>query len=344
MIRTVDFSFPVYRNGVQQTELLAINAPILNMSSDGDIHTSLTGTFAYDASFNLLTDDIRPQVIINGVKYQLGVFYPATVTESDDSSGRNYSITAYDKGWILQSSLTESTLYFPKNSNYITAIVNLLNSCGINSLNITQNSAVLQTAREDWPIGTSYLRIINNLLDEINYNPIWFNSLGQAVVEPETVPNSGNIKHYLDASNVESLILPSKTNTLDIYSRANVFIVICSNPEFSSMRAVSENNFYASPLSIQRRGRRIVSVTKVDNIPSKTELQKYADLLMQQSMNVVETIKVSTAIFPDWGVNDTVAFNYNETRGLCTSAGYSMSLEPGGKMSHTLRKVGFFNG
>lgn len=342
MTRTVDFRYIVVRNGADFTELHPIRdgVPILMMNESAEIKMSFSGSFAADDSINWLTDQIRPELVIDGVPSPLGVYLPATVTPSEDESTRSVQVEAYDRCWLVRDNYTEDRLFFAAGTNYIETIRQLLTSAGIVNVIATSNAATFSEDREDWDIGTSLLTIVNDLLAEINYNPLWFNAQGIGILEPASVPSAANIKHTLDSDNIRSLLLPEISRETDVYQAPNVFLCIVSNADKSGpMVATSENDNPQSPLSIPRRGRRIVSMQRVDNIASQEELQAYADRLRNESLITGETINVKTALLPGFGVADVVALHYGELSALCIERGWSMQLQVGGTMSHTLERV-----
>lgn len=342
MMRTVDFRYVVVRNGADYTELYPVrnNAPILMMNESSEIKMSFSGSFAADDSINWLTDQIRPEIVIDGVKSPLGVYLPATVTPREDESTRSVQVEAYDRCWLVRDNYTEDRLFFAAGTNYIETIRQLLTSAGIANVIATPNAATFSEDREDWDVGTSLLTIVNDLLAEINYNPLWFNAQGIGILEPASVPSAANIKHTLDSDNIHSLLLPEISRETDVYQAPNVFLCIVSNADKTGpMVATSENDNPQSPLSIPRRGRRIVSVQRVDNIASQEELQAYADRLRNESLITGETITVRTALLPGFGVADVVALHYGEISALCIERGWSMQLRVGGDMNHRLERV-----
>ena len=119
-----------------------------------------------------------------------------------------------------------------------------------------------------------------------------------------------------------------------------MFVAYCANPDKSGiLKATAENTNPQSPLSVQRRGRRIMKVERLDNIASQELLQDYVDQKRNDSMISGETINIQTALLPDYGVADVVALHYGETNALCIDKAWSMSLSVGGTMSHTLERV-----
>ena len=346
--RTVDFIYKILRGGADYGFLHAIGAPTIRCDGDAEIPMSFSGSFspvARDASgnelsFDLLSDEIEPVLVLDGVENSLGVFLASTVTPSETDGPAEIQVEAFDRCWKVRDVYSEAPVYFESGVPYLTAIEQLLTQAGITTILATPTTASLAEAREDWGVGVSYLKIVNDLLSEINYKPLWINSHGVAMLQPAAVPTAKNIQHTMDASEIEDLVLPGISRETDIYSAANVFLVYCANPDKSGiMTARAENTNPQSPLSIPRRGRRIMSVERVDNIADQSALQAYADKRRNDSMVSGETISVSTAILPGYGVNDVVALHYGEINGICIDSAWEMDLEVGGMMRHTLKRV-----
>lgn len=343
MTRTISFRYVIVRNGADYMEIYPMegSAPTIRMDDGGEIKTSLSGSFADPGdAVSWLSDRIRPEMTLDGVTYPLGIFLAASVRTQETETQRYVSIEAYDQCWILRDTKAESLPYFASGTGYLASVQSLLTDAGISLVDATPSDAVMAEAREDWDIGTSYLEIINQLLSEINYNPIWFDQNGLAVLEPASTPTAANIEHTLDDTVVESLLLPRISTEMDAYQAPNVFVVVCSNADKSAgMVARAENTNPQSPLSIARRGRRIVTVEQVDNIADQTELQAYADRLRNESMISGETIEVTTGLLPGFGVADVVALRYGDLFTTCIEHSWSMQLQVGGSMRHTLEKV-----
>ena len=346
--RTIDFRYKVLRNGADYGFLQSVSAPSIRCDNLAAIKMSFSGVFLPEArdafgnviSVDYLSDEIEPILIIDGVEHKLGVFLPATVTPSESAGAAQVQIEAFDRCWRVRDVYSEALTYFAEGTPYLTAIESLLTQAGITTVLATPTAAVLAEAREDWNIGTSYLTIVNDLLAEINYNPLWFNQDGVAILEPASVPTAANIEHTLDADNVESLIIPEISRQTDIYQAPNVFVAYCANPDKTGIwTATAENTNPQSPLSVQRRGRRIMKVERLDNIASEALLQDYVAQKRNNSMISGETINIQTALLPGYGVADVVALHYGEISAVCIDRAWSMNLTVGGTMNHTLERV-----
>lgn len=346
--RQIDFKYKVLRGGADYGYLSAVSAPILRCDDSAAIKMSFSGEFlpdAYDFFGNVLpiewlTDEIEPVLIIDGEEHGLGVFLPATVTPTEAQGADRVQVEAFDRCWRVRDVYTDTLKYFAAGTPYVTAIEQLLAQAGITTVLATPSTATLAEAREDWELGTSYLDIVNALLSEINYNPMWFNQSGVAVLEPKSVPTAENIEHTLDALDVDSLIIPQLSRQTDIYQAPNVFVAYCANPDKSGIwTARAENRNPQSPLSVARRGRQIMSVERVDNIASQAALQDYVDQKRNDSMISGETIGITTALLPGFGVADVVALHYGDINAICIDKAWTMTLTVGGTMSHTLERV-----
>ena len=353
-MREISFNYVIVRNGADYGKIWPAenSAPYLRMSKDGDIKTSFSGTFLpmvfdfsdkpTDLSVDWLSDQIRPELIIDGEVYPLGIYLPASVTENYDRSGTgiiSLSVEAYDQCWKVQTYIP-TQIYFAFGIKYTEAIISMLTASGIALISSAISNATLTEAREDWDLGTDTLTVVNQLLSEINFESLWFDHNGLAVLQPVSTPRAENIKHTIDASDPDVMVLPGLQSRQDIFTAANVFTVICDNPDKSGpMTATSINSNPQSRLSVQRRGRRIMSVSYVDNIANQTELQAYADLLRNQSMITGETITVKTGLLPGYGVGEVTALIYGDRFDICVEKAWSMELRPGGTMTHTLEKV-----
>lgn len=345
MIRELDVRFGVYRSGALLTFLQSTEAPTISMDSSGAIKTSLQGSFLPNDKVNWLTDEVRPELIINGEVHRCGVFIPVTVERKTGENGKMLSASMYDRCFLAQSLRLEQILHLSSGTLYIDAILSLLEQCGIALVMQTPNTATLATDREDWDVGTSYLTVINQLLSEIGYKDLWFDSEGYARIEPQLNPTAENIQHRINANDPGVFLSPNHSIESDIFNKPNVFICICSNPDLGApLTATAVNDNPQSPLSVQRRGRRISELVKVNNIASQTELQSYARQLVFDSMTSSDTITVRTGLLPGFGVEDVVALLDDDATGICVEKSWTMELTSGGKMTHTLGKVGYLYG
>ena len=78
--RNISFRYWLTRSGGDLGELHPVegNWPQIRMDDGGEIKTSFSGTFAPpDFEADWLSDEIRPELVIDGVRHPLGIFLPA---------------------------------------------------------------------------------------------------------------------------------------------------------------------------------------------------------------------------------------------------------------------------
>ena len=352
MNREIAFRYVLLRNGAFYGYLEAdeSTAPTIRMDDSRSIKSSFSASFAATAKdadglplpVNWLTDEIKPILIINGEEHALGVFMPAKVRYSKRMGAQRVDVDCYDRCWRVRDTRSDELLYWPAGTSYITAIKQLLAASGIGVIFATDTNAVFATEREDWPLGESYLTVVNDLLKEINYKPLYFDESGAAVLEPVDVPTASNIKQIFDMSDPQTLCIPDFSRESDYYEAPNVFIVYCANPNLNGnmiSRAANENP--QSQLSVQRRGREIVSVQQVNNIASQNELDAYAAWLRDKSMITGETLQPKTGLRPGFGPGIAVGFIDREEDIVAVGIerAYTMPLKVGGQMEHSVERI-----
>lgn len=339
-MRTLDARVDVLRNGVRFETLTPIDYPTITMDSDASIKTSLSGQFKYADGIDWAKDELQPVAVIDGVERQLGVFIPTTVTTEYNEYEKSINVEAYDRCWICQANVITSPIYISAGSKYVPVIQEMLAACGIANISITPSDYEFQTDRSDWDIGTPYLKIINQLLDEINYKQLWFDQNGFAVLEPDPVADASNLTRSYDFNNPDDLVLVSVKEKLDLYDAPNKILVVCSNPDLPGpLISIAENKNEFSPLSIPRRGRVISYVTQVNNIANQAALDQYARLLVQDVMLKGNKVTLDTAILYGCGVRDIVSIVHPNIVGICVETGWTINLGTGGTMRHNLSKV-----
>lgn len=360
MIRSEDVIFRVRRNGADFAVIHPYNsAPTLRASGDGQLKMSMQGTFlAYGnnadgkkVDIDWMSDEIKPVLVSNGVEKPLGIFLPAAIETEMSGLLQTVKVEAYDRTWRVRDSRKTSQAYYSAGTPYLDVIESLLVESGIEIVSRTETDSVLTEDREDWEIGTSNLEIINELLSEINYNDVWFDPIGAAILAPKSRPVAENVQHIFtdkkpDPRNQKEVgivgIAPQIIKSTDIYDMPNVYICICSNADKpGAMKAIAENTNPNSPFSIIRRGRRIVQVEELSNIASQEALQVYANQKVTERIMSVEKIQVKTQLQSGFGIGDVTALQTEDNVGICIEKSWSMELKPGGIMTHDLEKVVF---
>lgn len=339
--RTIQTRFDVLRGGVNICQLQPIGNPIISCDASAEIKLSLSGSFIVPDAADLITDRIRPVLIVDGIEHNMGIFNVTTAGLSVSDSGlRSTNIEGYDNGLLLRryTILSRQDAYIPAGTRYDAAINALCVSAGITTLHMDATDAVISAAREDWEVGDNLLTVVNDLLSEINYRPIWFDRTGAAHAE-RYVRIGDRTPDRIYKADRESIIKRGYTKETDVWSNYNVFTAVVSSADLDTpLVATASNTNESSKLSVQNRGRVPSPVVRLKNIAGQVELQQYVNNLLYKSMMTNETVTVETALAPDHEVYDAVQLSGTEIDGLYEEIGWEMELGYNGTMTHTLRR------
>lgn len=274
-------------------------------------------------SFDMFSDRLRPVLIIDGEEYPLGKFMIISAPQTYAETGNHYSIEAYDETMLLkQAALTDRTFY-AAGTKYQAIIENLLTDCGFANVLADETSATLPISRE-FDIGTTYLDVINELLSEINYNPVHQGANGTIYLTKKENKQTADFV-YRDQSNIFN-ILDTIEETKDIYQKPNVIVGVLSNPQQTPVTYTRENNDPNSVLSIGRRGYKVVKVYKLSNMATTADLQAYIDAELLKAMQTTETVKFSTQAEAGHEYGSTVQLATNLTNGLYTETEWEINI------------------
>ena len=191
-----------------------------------------------------------------------------------------------------------------------------------------------------WETGTTRYAVVATLLAEINYRDIYFDGSGVAVAEPWAPASINTRTHRYGPAETTLLRIPMSVQA-DTFDAANVFVDIVSSADLDAeLRAVAENVNPTSPLSIMRRGRRIVSVETVEGIASQTALETHVKNRMLLSMMGAASYTFTTCgdVERPHGLNDSILM-MRDGIGLLEEQEWTLDCVPGGQMTHTAKKV-----
>ncbi|MFR7742810.1 MAG: hypothetical protein ACLU3I_05630 [Acutalibacteraceae bacterium] len=193
MTRDVSYRIDVLRNGAPITQLQWDTGSPPQIMSDraASIHGTLKGSFLPNAIAAWESDELRPWIIVNGTEHSLGIYQAATVSQKGSAGSTRIEIEAYDRCWrVYTQKAPRRSCILPLARRTSLEIRKLLTDCGISLVIATPNAAVLATDREDWPIGTSYLTIINTLLRRSTMKASGLTRTACAASEPYQEPSA----------------------------------------------------------------------------------------------------------------------------------------------------------
>src|SRR5262249_34045904 len=146
-------------------------------------------------------------------EWPLGGFLLEAPSRVSDSASVSRQVDGFDKTVILRNAGVSSTYSVAAGTNVITAVSTALTAAGID-VSQAQLTATSSTTPElkEWPIGTTYLRIVNDLLDMIAYRAIHFDGNGNPVCEPYVLPRN-RTSEYTYTTDSQSVILDANVES-----------------------------------------------------------------------------------------------------------------------------------
>ena len=283
---------------------------------------------------NLFSDRLRPIITINGVEHNLGDFIVIAAPLEDDGKEYTYDIEAYDETMIIKQSALTERKFFTAGTQYLSVIGALIIDCGLSRI-MGDNTSAAITIDHEYAIGTSYLQIINELLDEINYSHVYAGTDGYLFLSKN---KTKIVEDYTYTDQNSKIIDTIKTDT-DIYSLPNVLVGYTSSPDSDTvLRYVKTNSDPNSVISTTRRGYNVVETYQFDDCPDLSTLTEAINYKYLEATQATETVSISTAPDGNHPYGSYVNLGQNGANGLYREVGWSIEFSE--KMTHSLeRKV-----
>lgn len=202
---------------------------------------------------------------------------------------------------------------------------------------IEDNSYRLSSDRE-FEVQTSYLRIINMLLEEMNYQKLKYNLNGVATM----MPILSNLERPIDFTFINtnfSVLDRDISITYDTFNVPNVFVGTVDNPDLdTTYYAKVINDDPTSKYSTASIGREIPVFFTPENIVNQATLVHFLEHKKSQSIFKIETVKIKIAITPNMFAGAKVFLKNDKIEGIFIVKKWSLELTHAGLMDLTLER------
>lgn len=271
------------------------------------------------------------------VEWPLGVFLVATPDSKHTDADVSVDLALYDKTLILDQDKTPTSFSVAKGANVIASVRSVLAAAGQTRTAIEDSTQTLSKAMV-WPVGTSRLRIINDLLDAANYFSIWVDGEGIFRAEPYRAPaNRGQSYAFRDDS--KGIYSPTFSHEFDTFEVPNRVIVIGQSEGDTEAPSVVVEDTGSGPFSYPSRGRWITRVEEGVEATDTSTLQGIARRFLAEGQQVGSTYSINHAPIP-LELNSVVGFE-RAARGIQVNATVqtiTYSMETGALCQTTLRE------
>ena len=317
-----------------------------------------TATVTTDQVIDWLNLRVRPMIRIarlgggddpDGTLVPAGVYLCAAPVEEWTSPGLRRRVELADKLSILDQDIASGdpiglTAYSAlPGDNIINLVTDLIGETGERYPAIQPDTKTL-TAPLLWDIGTTRLKIINDLLDAAGYFSLWCDGWGQYQATPYVQPADRTpvYESLLPfSSGPNSLMDPTWTRDRDIYSIPNRYLVVSQGDgETPALTSVAMNLNPNSPYSFGNRGRWITTVEIGVEALTQTELDTIAAARLSAATSITNQITLQHIFLPDLHINSVVRFiNPGSPDIYCYVVNTTIPLDPTALCTTVMRLV-----
>lgn len=342
----------------------------ISVKSLATIKRTATFRMMEDEDINFLTDRIAPycrlkipdgrvlaknqnflqpyQVVTNSktrtseggyVEFPLGIYLLSSPTRKDEDNQVFREVNAYDGLQVLKDDRFTDRYTVSAGTRYYDAVISILEGAGITKYNIEYTEKTLPNAKDFEP-GKEKLYALNELLRGINYDGIQVDVYGYYNSSSYQLPNQ-RAPEYTYRDDDESVTLPGMEEELDLSEVYNQFVVVRTNEQQQPISASYTNDNPNSPVSTVNLGRTKTDYREVQDIADQESLDSYVQRIAHESTKIYGKLQFSTGIIPVHDIDDVLQIEYSRL-GITEKyieTEWSFPLQPGGTMSHEVRKV-----
>lgn len=311
-----------------------------NISLDADASIARTASLTIAEKLNWMEVTIKVIAEVDGDEYSLGVFSPTSPTERIEATGATvWEVDCYDQTGRLKQAGVSEPEYYELGTRYDAVINYMIEKSGGGSIIWSSLTNAAFPSARTFEEGESRLTIINKLLDEINFDPVYADENGNFIIRRHKEVDPQLIDETYEEGEL-SVLGPSMTRHVDNYGIPNVFTVTVENPDLNkTIRSVYRNEDPMDEHSIPRRGYEIVMKVSPPNvINDQTDLDIWLKRKVKALSAVQDTLEFDTLMMPIHGHGDTIAIQTEKVTGIFLEKRWSITLEAGTYMRHTVRR------
>lgn len=325
-------------------ELKGIDSGSVSMSATTQLRTSASLEIAdIGQNINFASERVRIDVDVNGYTWPLGVFLYSSPKRTYTDSGTTISVELLGKLSILSEACTQYPYSVPANTAVVPLVKKLIEAQGETNIVATDKQKFLRSAMV-WDAGTSYLKIINDLLDAINYWGLYTDGSGAFCITPYVLPEDRGLS-WMFVAGENCLHTAEWTREQDILGVPNEVILVgnatgggSDSEDKRVLTGVARNENPDSPYSYQSRGRWITHTETGVEADSTGTLFAKAQRKLQELSAPVGKIDIKNAPLP-LEPNQVVLFDSQGHRAKATIQEIKYTLNPTALVDTTLKEI-----
>ena len=297
-------------------------------------------------------DLVRPYLILSSgstvARWNLGVYVLTTPQRTLGETPETYEVQGYDRLMLLDRQVG-ADYSVAEDVTYRAAILAVFAAAGLSGVLIDGSAAESSLpVTKSWPLvarssdpdqtntPVTWLRIINELLQAINFRSVWADQDGQFRCGAYQDPKVRTPEYVFDADSSLTIVGEDRTIIEDVWATPNRWVFRQTNRAEGAALATEGNGIYTlvnqsdGPTSIDGRG--LVWTSVVDyEAASQATLVSLADRRVASDRRVTTTLNVSTGPFPGAGHFDVFTYVDGAAGGArkVQATGWRMPLDGG---------------
>lgn len=259
--------------------------------------------------------------------------FATSPTEDHAVGNARAGVNLYSTLVVLEKKRVRSSLRIPGGTNVVEWCARLVRSLKL-PCTYTPSSVCL-SAERIYDRDTTYLTVVNEMLDVANYASAMVNGYGGVILAPYQNPAKKAPSRVL-SKNRDNVLMSEFTVEKDWFDIPNVVSLVCSNTD-RSMSATAEFDDARSFLSTKNRYE-VTYTEQVDDCASQAALNAKARSRLQDKLSYAERAKVVHPYLPE-SIGDVWELDFEdyETRGSIYEKVIRMT--PGMRTDTTVRRI-----
>jgi hypothetical protein len=300
---TVDWSFVYYRSDHSLARLADITNFVISASIDCSIDRVIKRHLSLKLSSDAPLAEVGDHVLVFARvtdafgtvhEFPCGLYHLDFPKFVETPALSTWEVDAYDT--MIHLVMNERTAPYVAyaNTDIITAAKQVAQLAGITDFNFPDVSATLASDMV-WPVGTSYAKILSELLGAGNFYSPWFDNSNKLTTrlydDFDTRP--ADVAYATDE---ESMVLPTFERSINSDRFANQVIIVSDDPQ-NPITAVAVNDSPSSPLSTINLGY-TKSKTIVAPVATQSDADYRARVELQRSTALYKKARLLTTPDP----------------------------------------------
>ena len=333
-----------------------ISDSVISVIVDRDATASVHGTakIRLVRELNWESQRIRPHVTLTDEtsgethRWDLGIYLPETPRRNVQQQPQTYTVEAYDKLTLLNTPIG-FTYRVAAGDFYLTAAAQLLDGFQTGYV-IDQTAAAKALPTERiWEIDQSntYLKVINELLQAVNYEPLHANRQGTYIARAWQPPRNRAPIFAYSTEAADSIILSGGlTEETDLWAVPNKWVFVLDDPDPAGTIPLEGAGIYTvvnqtdGATSVTSRGWTKTKVARLD-VADHLSLVAEGDRIVAEDKQPTTEVPLSTQINPLHWHRDVVTVTAPQI-GMVgqrfVERSWSLAL-PDGSMRHVLQRA-----